>query len=59
VGFFGKEITDSTIPEDFRNMKIHQAWEITYKSEEVFNSTKPEKIEKTEKAKNIPEEIRY
>ena len=28
VGFFGKEITDSTIPEDFRNMKIHQAWEI-------------------------------
>ncbi|MGN0728231.1 class I SAM-dependent methyltransferase [Treponema sp.] len=25
-----REITESTIPEDFRNSKIHRAWEITF-----------------------------
>ena len=59
LGFSGKEITDSTIPEDFRNMKIHQAWEIRKAREDYIYPTKLDKNQKSEKTENVTEEIRY
>jgi len=66
VGFFGKDITDSTIPEDFRNMKIHQAWEIKsgeFSSDLKFvEKGKSQKVEEQETQNTKTEkiqEIRY
>ena len=63
-GFCGKDITESTIPEDFRNMKIHQAWEI--KSRKLASDLKFTDKEKSAKLRDMEntksektQEIRY
>lgn len=62
LGFISKDITDSTIPEDFRNMKIHQAWEIKAYSENSKNPDLETKKGFSENSKNPQEsktEFRY
>ena len=62
LGFVSKDITDSTIPEDFRNMKIHQAWEIKACSENSKNPDLETKKGFSEFSKNPQEsktEFRY
>lgn len=60
-GFSAKDITDSTIPEDFRNMKIHQAWKIQRGEKSVKESNnfsdRESAVEKVKKT--LETEIRY
>ena len=60
-GFSAKDITDSTIPEDFRNMKIHQAWKIQRGEESLKESNnfsdRESAVKKVEKT--LETEIRY